>query len=61
MRFRDFILVGFNRAQMQSIRKVYSPGDLVGLDLVQNIADITGCVVGLAIAPGEPLKIIRMG
>lgn len=60
MKFSECTLVGFSESQMKRIRRTYKPDDEVGTNLMSGIADMTGYSVGLAINPGEPLKIVRL-
>ena len=60
VKFKDFSLIGFSPSQVKRIRRKYNPEDVVGINLTQDIADLTGYSVGLVVAPGEPLKIVRL-
>lgn len=60
MTFGEFIMVGFSESQMKRIRRRFKPSDTVNMDLPNEIADLTGYSVGVLVAPGEPLKIIRL-
>lgn len=60
MMFGEFELMGFSKSQKEQIQRRYKYDTAVGMNITQEIADMTGYSVGLLIEPKQPPKIVRL-